>query len=69
MQINIATGNAVINVAQNTYGVSQAESKESLERQIRVLKNHLAKYPVDDQTRRNFEEEIAELEKELKKLA
>lgn len=70
MQINIATGDAVIHVVQdgNYEKVTASTKREKLERHIRVLKRHLEKYEVDEQTRKDFEEEIAETEAELNKL-
>lgn len=70
MQINIATGDAVIHAVQdgNYEKVTTSTKKEKLERHIRVLKRHLERYDVDEQTRRDFEDEIAETEEELKKL-
>lgn len=70
MQINIATGDAVIHTFQDgTHEkVTASSKKEKLERRIRVLKRHLEKYCVDEQTRRDFEQEIAETEEELRRL-
>ena len=70
MQINIATGDAVIHAVQdgNYEKVTVSTKREKLERHIRVLKRHLEKYKVDGQTRKDFEEEIAETEAELNKL-
>lgn len=70
MQINIATGDAVIHAVQdgNCERITVSTKKEKLERHIRVLKRHLEKYDVDEQTRKDFEEEIVETEEELKSL-
>lgn len=68
MQINIASGDAVIcavqdNVSEQVKALSQ---KEKLERHIRVLKRHLTKFQVDEETRRDLEEEIKETEERLR---
>lgn len=70
MQINIAIDNAVIHAVQdgNYEKVTASTKREKLERHIRVLNRHLEKYEVDEQTRKDFEEEIAETEAELNKL-
>lgn len=70
MQINIATGDAVIHAVQNgEYEKVTASSRtEQLERRIALLKRHLAKYDCDEQTRRDFEEWIGELEEEIRLL-
>lgn len=70
MQINIATGDAVIHAVQNGEyeKVTASSRKEQLERHIALLKNHLIKNDCDEQTRNDFEEWIAELEEELKQL-
>lgn len=70
MQVNIATGNGIVNAVQdgNHEEVTVSSRKEKLERHIRVFKRHLEKYDVDEQTRRDFEEEIAETEEEIKEL-
>ena len=70
MQINIATGDAVIHAVQdgNYEKVTSSTKREKLERHVRVLKRHLDKYEVAEQTRKDFEKEIAETEAELSKL-
>lgn len=70
MQINIATGDAVIHAVQDGRheDITVSSRREKLEKHIRVLKRHLEKYDVDEQTRRDFEKEIAETEDELKLL-
>lgn len=70
MQINIATGDAVIHAVQDGKHeeVTVSSKKEKLERHIRVLKRHLEKYDVDEQTKHDFEQEIAEIEEELRQL-
>lgn len=70
MQINIATGDAIINAVQdrNLEKVTTSTKREKLERRIGALKRHLEKYDVDEQTKRDFEEEIAEIEAELNAL-
>lgn len=68
MQINIATGNAVVHAVQNKNceDVSVSARKEVLKRRINILQQHLGTYDIDKQTRQDFEEEIAEIEEELK---
>lgn len=68
MQINIATGNAVVYTVQdkNCEDVSVSARKEVLKRRINILQRHLETYDIDKQTRQDFEEEIAEIEEELK---
>lgn len=68
MQINIATGNAVVYAVQdkNCEDVSVSARKEVLKRRINILQRHLETYDIDKQTRQDFEEEIAEIEEELK---
>jgi hypothetical protein len=70
MQINIATGDAAIYAVQdgNYEKVTASTKREKLERHIRVLKRHLGEHKVDEQTRKDFEEEIVETEAELNKL-
>lgn len=68
MQINIATGNVVVYAVQdkNCEDVSVSARKEVLKRRINILQRHLETYDIDKQTRQDFEEEIAEIEEELK---
>lgn len=70
MQINIAKGDAVIHAVQDGRheDITVASRREKLERHIGVLKRHLEKYDIDEQTRRDFEQEIAETEDELRQL-
>lgn len=70
MQINIATGDAVIHATQdgNYEKVTVSSRREKLERRLRVLKRHLEKYELDEQTKHDFEQEIKEVEEELRQL-
>lgn len=70
MQINIAKGNAIIHAVQDGMHeeVTVSSRRDKLEKHIIVLKNHLEKYDVDEQTRQDFEKEIAETEDELRQL-
>lgn len=70
MQINVATGDAVIHAVQNgEYEKVTASSRtEQLERCIELLKWRLDKDDCDEQTRRYFEEWIGELEEEIRQL-
>ena len=70
MQINIATGNAVINATQNSSCEKTTifSTAEEFERYIRILKRHLGRSDIDEQIRIEFEKEIAEAEEELEKL-
>ena len=66
MQINITIGDTVQD--GNYEKVTSSTKREKLERHIKVVKRHLEKYDVDEQTRKDFEEEIVETEAELNKL-
>ena len=65
MQINITIGDTVQD--GNYEKVTSSTKREKLERHIKVVKRHLEKYDVDEQTRKDFEEEIVETEAELNK--
>lgn len=71
MQINIATGEAVVYAFQNRNPEKAVSSskRERLERYIMYLKEYLQKHDdVDEQTRKSFEEDIVETEEELRQL-
>lgn len=70
MQINIATGNAVIHAVQDREQekVTADTRKEQLKRRIQLLRKNLVKYGDNETTKRGFEQHIAELEEELSQL-
>ena len=68
MQINIASGNATIYVSQENSYKKNLTKKEELERNLRVFKRHLKRFNVDEQTKRDFEQEIHDIEQELASL-
>ena len=64
MQINIATGNATINVNNETE--YEKLTKEKILRRIKLLENYLQNNYVDDNTKTDFEEQISDLKEQLK---
>lgn len=70
MQINVATGDAIIYASQDniTESVTISSKREKLERHIHVMKRHLENEK-DEQTICDFLEEIKECEEELEKLS
>ena len=63
MQINIATGNATINVNNETE--YEKLTKEKILRRIKLLENYLQNNDVDDNTETDFEEQISDLKEQL----
>ena len=63
MQINIATGNATINVNNETE--YEKLTKEKILRRIKLLEKYLQNNDVDDNTKTDFEEQISDLKEQL----
>lgn len=69
MQINIVSGNATLNVVQNIGKIdNNITDKERTERHIRVLKRHLENNDIDEETRKEFAQELKEAENKLKEI-